>query len=76
MELDFKQNIGLLGRIIRAAVGMVLIFLILTKTLTNFWAIVGLITALVFFAEAYFSYCFVVNILRWPNTKKRNQKSK
>ncbi len=56
MVLNWKQNLGNIDRIIRTAIGILLVGLVLAKALTGLWAIVAIIFAFFQFVEAYFAY--------------------
>ncbi|OPX83500.1 MAG: hypothetical protein A4E53_04585 [Pelotomaculum sp. PtaB.Bin104] len=56
MNLDWKKNLGNTDRLIRVAIGLLLMGLAYTKIITGWWATVGIIFALFQFIEAAFAY--------------------
>ncbi|SFG28303.1 Protein of unknown function [Desulfotomaculum arcticum] len=56
MDLDWKRNLSNTDRMIRTAIGIMLLALVLTKFITGAWAVVAVIFALSQFVEAYFAY--------------------
>lgn len=56
MQLDRKKNLGNLDRIIRVIVGLYLLGLIYTNSVTGLWAVVAFILALSQFIEAALAY--------------------
>lgn len=56
MDLDWKKNLGSTDRFIRTIIGLLLLGLAATKTLTGWWAAAAVIFALFQFIEAAFAY--------------------
>ena len=56
MDLDWKKNLGNTDRMIRTAIGLLLLGLAYTKTITGWWATASIIIAMVQFIDALFAY--------------------
>lgn len=56
MDLDWKKNLGNTDRIIRTFIGLLLLALVLTQSITGSWAVVAALFALFQFVEAFFAY--------------------
>ena len=56
MDLDWKRNLSNTDRVIRTAIGIILLALVFTKFITGVWAVIAVIFAISQFIEAYFAY--------------------
>ncbi|MBF7084383.1 DUF2892 domain-containing protein [Desulfallas sp. Bu1-1] len=56
MDIDWKRNLGNTDRVIRTAIGILLLILVFAKVITGLWATVAIIFALFQFIEAFFAY--------------------
>lgn len=56
MHLDWEKNLGNTDRVIRAVLGLLLLGLAFTGTVTGWWAIAAVVLALFQFVEALFAY--------------------
>jgi len=56
MVLDFKKNLGDFDRIIRATIGLYMIWLVGAGIVSGWWAVAALSFAIFQFVEAAFAY--------------------
>ncbi len=56
MHLDWKKNLGDTDRIIRLIAGLILTSLVITKTITGWWAAAAVIISILQFVQAYSGY--------------------
>lgn len=56
VKLDWEKNLGTTDRIIRIVIGATLLALVMTKSVTGWWATGAVILAIFQFIEAFFAY--------------------
>ena len=56
LQLDWEKNLGNTDRVIRAVLGLLLVGLAFTGTVTGWWAVAAVVLALFQFVEALFAY--------------------
>lgn len=56
MDLDLKRNLSNTDRVIRAIIGLLLLGLVYTKTVSGWWSIAAIVIALFQFVEAALAY--------------------
>lgn len=56
LHLDWKKNLGDTDRIIRLIAGLILTSLVITKTITGWWAAAAVIISILQFVQAYSGY--------------------
>jgi len=56
LHLDWEKNLGNTDRLIRAVLGLLLLGLAFTGTVTGWWAAAAVVLALFQFVEALFAY--------------------
>lgn len=56
MDLDLKKNLGNSDRIIRVIIGVLLLALTVSRSITGGWAIAAVVFALFQFVEAALAY--------------------
>ncbi|SMC44480.1 YgaP-like transmembrane domain [Sporomusa malonica] len=54
--LDLRKNLGNTDRIIRSIIGIILLWLVISKSLTGWWTTIALVFAVFQFVEAVWGY--------------------